>query len=156
MTTSPNADAVIRGFVTLQVPCRYSYLRVVRQSIMDLCARAGMSEFKSAQLEMAVDEACSNVIEHSYSGEVDASKEPRHPGLRLNLIQYNDRVVVEVLDRGRGFDFNGHQVVEPEEYLEDERERGLGMYIIQRFVDDLEYQRGTEAGNCLRLVKQTR
>jgi len=156
MTNPEKSKEAIRGYVTLHVPCRYSYLRVVRQSVMDLCVRAGMTEFKSAQLEMAVDEACSNVIEHSYSGEADAAVEPRHPGLRLNLIQYQDRIVVEMLDRGRGFEFDEQQIVEPEQYLDDQRERGLGMYIIRRFVDEAEYQRGTEAGNCLRLTKKIR
>lgn len=144
------------GYVTLHVPCRYSYLRVVRQAVLDLCARAGMSEFKAAQLEMAVDESCSNIIEHGYGGEVDFEGDPRHPGLRLNLIQYTDRVVVEILDRGKAFDFDQQEVVEPTEYLEGERERGLGMYIIKRFVDKAEYEPNTEAGNCLRLTKMLR
>ena len=86
--------------------------------------------------------------------ESNTEMEPRHPGLRLNLIQYGDRVVVEMLDRGKGFDFNERQVVEPDQYIEDERERGLGMYIIKRFVDEAEYETGTEVGNCLRLTKR--
>lgn len=156
MTADRKTDSAIRGYVTLHVPCRYSYLRVIRQAVLDLCARAGMTEFRSAQLEMAVDEACSNIIEHGYAGEPDTETEPRHPGLRLNLIQRGDRVIVEMLDRCKGFDFDEQQVVEPEQYLEDERERGLGMFIIKRFVDEAEYQPGTEAGNCLRLTKRIR
>jgi serine/threonine-protein kinase RsbW len=94
----------IEGFVTLHLPCRYSYLRMIRQSVIDMSARAGMSEFKAAQLEMAVDEACANVIEHSYGGE-SANLNPNHPGLRINLMQCRDRIVIEVFDRGKGFDF---------------------------------------------------
>lgn len=146
-------ESTIRGYVTLHVPCRYSYLRVIRQSVMDLCARGGMSEFKSAQLEMAVDEACSNIIEHGYSGETNVADEPKHPGLRLNLILYEDRIIVEMFDRGKPFNFDEQQVVEPRQYLEDKRERGLGMYIIKRFVDGAEYEPATEVGNCLRLTK---
>ncbi|HOW97980.1 MAG TPA: ATP-binding protein [Kiritimatiellia bacterium] len=156
MTAENKKETGIRGYVTLHVPCRYSYLRVIRQAVLDLCARAGMTEFKSAQLEMAVDESCSNIIEHGYAGESEADLEPRHPGLRLNLIQHTDRVIVEILDRGKAFDFNERQVVEPDQYLEDERERGLGMYIIKRFVDEAEYEPATEAGNCLRLMKRIR
>lgn len=156
MTAERKNETPIRGYVTLHVPCRYSYLRVIRQAVLDLCARAGMTEFRSAQLEMAVDESCSNIIEHGYSGESDADIEPRHPGLRLNLIQHSDRVVVEILDHGKAFDFNERKVVDPDQYLEDERERGLGIYIIKRFVDEAEYEPGTEAGNCMRLTKRIR
>jgi anti-sigma regulatory factor (Ser/Thr protein kinase) len=72
-----------------------------------------LSEFKAAQLEMAVDEACANVIEHSYGGEAAALHNPNHPGLRINLMQCRDRIVVEIFDRGRGFDFDGHMTMDP-------------------------------------------
>lgn len=146
-------ELAIEGFVTLHLPCRYSYLRMIRQSVTDMSARAGLSEFQAAQLEMAVDEACANVIEHSYGGEAGAASNPDHPGLRINLMQCKDRVVIEIFDRGSGFGFDAHRVIQPEEYLSDQRQRGLGMFIIQKFVDDVQYERGTSSGNCLRLTK---
>jgi serine/threonine-protein kinase RsbW len=153
MTASSDKSLSIDGFVTLHLPCRYSYLRMIRQSVVDMSARSGLSEFKAAQLEMAVDEACANVIEHSYGGEAAALHNPNHPGLRINLMQCRDRIVVEIFDRGRGFDFDGHMTMDPGEYIEAERNRGLGMFIIKRFVDDVAYERGTSSGNCLRLTK---
>ncbi len=150
---SAEKNLAIEGFVTLHLPCRYSYLRMIRQSVLDISARAGLSEFKTAQLEMAVDEACANVIEHSYGGEANASANPNHPGLRLNLMQCKDRIVVEIFDRGAGFDFDTQRSVEPEEYVQAQRNRGLGMFIIRKFVDDVTYERATSSGNCLRLTK---
>jgi serine/threonine-protein kinase RsbW len=147
-------ELAIEGFVTLHLPCRYSYLRMIRQSVIDMSARAGMSEFKAAQLEMAVDEACANVIEHSYGGEGGTSDNPNHPGLRINLMQCKDRIVIEIFDRGKGFEFEQQQVIEPDAYLQHERQRGLGMFIIQKFVDDVTYERGTSSGNCLRVTKR--
>lgn len=140
------------GVITLRTPSRYSYLRTIRQSVTELCVRCGLSEFKTAQLEMAVDESCSNVIEHSYGGEAAAAN-PDHPGLQVNLTSARDRIVVEIIDRGNGFDFDSQEPVQPEAYLDEARERGLGMYIIRRFVDDVVYERGTPLGNCLRLTK---
>ena len=151
MSADKNLD--VEGFVTLHLPCRYSYLRMIRQSVMDVCARAGLSEFKAAQLEMAVDEACANVIEHSYGGEANAATNPNHPGIRMNLKQYKDRIVVELYDRGKGFDHDNQRSVHPEEYVETGRQRGLGMFIIRKFVDEITYDRATSAGNCLRLTK---
>lgn len=151
MSMSPNM--AVRGFMTLHVPCRYNYLRVIRQAVMDLCARAGVSEFKAAQLEMAVDEACANIIEHSYGGETSRGEEPHHPGLTVNLIQCDDRVLVELVDHGKGFNFEEQQVVEPTDYLQGQRERGLGMFIIKRFVDEATYEQNSGTGNCLRLTK---
>lgn len=146
-------NLAVEGFVTLHLPCRYSYLRMIRQSVMDIGARAGLSEFKTAQLEMAVDESCANVIEHSYGGEANAATNPNHPGIRINLMQCRDCIVVEIFDRGSGFDFDSQRSIDPNEYVSNDRQRGLGMYIIRKFVDEISYERATSAGNCLRLTK---
>ncbi len=151
--SAPDQRDDVEGFVTLHVPSRYNYLRIVRQSVTDLCARTGLSEIDSAQLEMAVDESCANIIEHSYEGEEDAGSAAQGLGLKINFIQYSDRIVVEIYDYGHGFDFDSYQYPEPAEYVESSRRRGLGMYIINKFVDELSYQRGTSLGNCLKLTR---
>lgn len=155
MSSGPE-NLTVRGYVTLHVPCRYSYLRTIRQAVMDLCARAGLSEFKAAQVEMATDEACANIIEHSYGGETDDMREPRHPGIRLNLLHCTDRIVIEILDRGKGINFSERSEAEPREFIEGRDQQGLGLYIIRNFVDDATYEPGTRAGNCLRLTKMLR
>ena len=150
-------DKTIEGIVTINMPCQYGFLRIARQSVMDFCNRAGLTEYKASQLEMAVDEACANIIEHSYGGEVTFDDTTAsHPGLQMNLIHRGNAIVVEIHDFGRGFDHADLDEVSPEQYLENHRERGLGMYIIQNFVDDMEYVRGDgkDRGNCLRPVKK--
>lgn len=147
-------NSAVEGFVTLHVPSRYGYLRIVRQSVMDTCVRAGLSEFDAAQLEMAVDEACANIIEHSYGGESNTSAGSQDTGIHINLIHQKDRVMVEIYDHGKGFEFDGYETLKPEDYLDGEHSRGLGMYIIRKFVDNLEYTRGTSNGNCLKLTKR--
>lgn len=141
------------GLVTLHIPARFAYLRVLRQSVLDTCARAGLSEFETAQLEMAVDEACANVIEHSYNERPGAESGEPNDGIKVNLIQQKDCIIVEIYDRGAGFDSQSATCVTPEEYIDGEHERGLGLFIINRFVDKLEYERDTPCGNCLRLIK---
>lgn len=154
MTTETSNPQEIAGFVTLHVPSRYSYLRIVRQSVMDICARAGASEFFAAQLEMAVDEACANIIEHSYGGEKEKPSSSEGLGLRVNLVQQDKGILVELYDYGRGFDFESYTYPEPPEYIDNHQERGLGMFIINQFVDKVNYERGTSMGNCLTMFKK--
>lgn len=151
--TEKEENEIVQGFVTIHIPSRYGYLRVLRQSVLDTCVRAGLSEFDAAQLEMAVDEACANIIEHSYGGETLPEADSQNAGIRINLIQQQDRVVVEVYDHGQGFDFDDYKFMKPEDYLDGEHDRGLGMYIIHKFVDQLTYERGTPSGNHLTLTK---
>lgn len=145
MSTSPQSGT--DGSITLNLPGRYACLGAIRQAVLHISARAGLSEIKSAQLEMAVDEACSNVIEHSYGGESDSSE------LRVRLIREPGGITVEICDRGAGFDFDTQPARAPSDYLDERRQRGLGMFIIRCFVDSASYQRATPDGNCLRLTK---
>ena len=139
--------------VTIQTPARFSSLRLIRKAVAELCERSGLSEFKTSQLEMAADEACSNAIEHSYGGEAPSFQNAAHPGLTISLIRRERDVVVEITDRGTGFDFDGQPGTEPTRDFDASRQRGLGMFIIRRFVDTCSYERATPAGNVLRLTK---
>lgn len=139
---------------TLEAPGRYSYLAAIRQAVLDVCARAGLTTDKAAQLEMAVDEACSNIIEHSYRDEDGLHRLGEPDALRVHILRTRDRVTIEIRDRGCGFDFDGTAGVAPTDYLDERRQRGLGMYIIRCFVDEVAYERGTPQGNCLRLTKR--
>lgn len=138
--------------LTLHVPCRYGFLRVVRQAVFEQCLRLGLSEYKASQMEMAVDEACSNIIEHSCGGE--ATDDQPKPGLQVVLRGVGDGVEIRIFDFGSGFAFEQARAIPPEEYLLQGRARGLGLYIIRNFVDECEYQRNQASGNCLRLVKR--
>ncbi len=156
MKKSIKRKPIVLSYITLHVPCRYNYLRIIRHAVQDLCARAGLTELKAAQMEMAVDEACANTIEHGYGGETNMKKNPRHPGLYISLIQYNDRIVVELVDYAKRFNFKEQQPINPQDYISGQRQRGLGMYIIKNFVDEAAYERTPHEGNCLRLTKKVR
>ena len=86
-----NRDKITDGTVTLHLPCQFEYLRIARQSIVDVCSRAGLSEYKTAQLEMAVDEACANIIEHSYGRDPNKPATNDQPGMQINLHTEPDR-----------------------------------------------------------------
>ncbi len=137
----------------LEVSGRYSELGGIRQIVSDACQWAGLAEDQCAKLEMVVDEACANIIEHSYGGEPADAKMHEHT-IRVHLKHYADRVIVEIYDHGTGFDLDRHPAVPPQQWLDEKRDRGLGMYIITHFVDDVTYQRGTRSGNYLRLTKR--
>lgn len=133
------------------MPCQYRYLALLRETALEIAERLGMSDFDAYQLEMAVDEACTNVIEHSYGGE--QPPESGSPGIQVVFFEQDRKITVEVADRGAGFDFEGHEVQSPDDYLASQSERGLGMFVIGAFVDEVTYHRDERRGNVLRLMK---
>ena len=134
--------------VTVHIPGSPDFLRVARQAVADLCSQVCAPVAWSSQLEMAVDEACANIIEHSYRNLA------KNSGIQIALNRYDDRIEVDIQDTGAGFAFDDARAISPDRYIAEGRSRGLGLHIIRSFVDQATYRHGTPAGNCLRLVKR--
>ena len=62
-----------RADVHLHVPSSTENLVLIREFVTSIATRAGLDQSDVAKLELAVDEACANVIEHAY--QHDSSKE---------------------------------------------------------------------------------
>jgi anti-sigma regulatory factor (Ser/Thr protein kinase) len=136
------------GIVTIEIPCRYSFLRIARQAVSAVCVHAGISEFRAAELEMAVDEVCSRVIESRAIGK------QQHRPIRISLIQKADRVTVEFGGISKGVNFQQDVDGVSENIQAAADSNGLGSYIVQRFVDTLDVNdEGGEETYGLRLTK---
>ena len=59
----------IENTFTLDVPSTTQNLAMIREFVNRVAAQAGLSEIEVGQLELAVDEACANVIEHAYGDD---------------------------------------------------------------------------------------
>jgi phosphoserine phosphatase RsbU/P len=94
-------------------------------------------------LELAVNEAASNIMKHAYHGRddqwvhVEAEAFPGHVSIRLRHL-------------GDPFDPAAARPPEPD----DLRESGRGTYIIAQSVDEVRYYRDERGRNCVALVKK--
>ncbi len=62
-------QSVTPQIITRSFPGRYDSLAVIGEFIRGMAHKAGLGNFAAYTVEMAVDEACSNIIEHAYGGE---------------------------------------------------------------------------------------
>lgn len=106
------------------------------------------------KIEMAVGEACTNIIEHSY-----ATQTPASPGLHLDIdvvaANFKDRFEVVIQDyssinfaMGEAETFGNL-----DDWIATGKRRGLGIWIIQSFVDKVEHRFVCGQGNELKLIK---
>lgn len=135
------------GVVTLEIPARYSFLRIVRQAVSAVSVHAGISEFRAAELEMAVDEVCSRIV------ETRATQQMGKVPIRISLIQEADRVVVEFSSVSPDIGFNGGDGLQPEAIDTQTGLHDLRSYVVKRFVDTLDVQPGAGKDFSLRLTK---
>ncbi|MEE9240581.1 MAG: ATP-binding protein [bacterium] len=127
----------------IEIPSDPACLRIVRSSVESLCGMAGMDEMACSKIVLAVDEACSNIIRHSYEGATDK------PIICEGKIE-EDTLFITLQDFGKKVD---HSKIQPRE-LADVRPGGLGMHFIREVMDTVKFEDCGEEGTRLILEKR--
>jgi serine/threonine-protein kinase RsbW len=141
------------GKLFIQAPSHGSYLGYIRSLVGDLARKIGFPEEEVAKIEMAVDEACSNVVKHAYSPKRASSWKHQDPEIRMDVRAENNRLVIEINDHGQNFDFAAYRPTDVENRLEQMMPHGYGIFIMRKFMDEIQYSSNDRSGNTLRLVK---
>lgn len=130
---------------TLVVPSQTRQLAKVRNFVARHARLASVKEEEIGALRQAVDEACANIIEHAYKG---------NPNHEVNLAMTIDpaRVVVRIQDCGLPFDQSAYQRPNILELSRKRKSGGLGVDIIRRLMDQVEYIHDGNI-NEIRLIK---
>lgn len=133
-----------RSFVELRSDLRD--LATARRLVRDVCASVPggpIEEGVVAALELAVTEACSNIVKHAYHERNDQ-------WIRLEVEVYPDAVSARLHHLGDSFD---PKTVAPPA-LDGSRDHGFGIYLITKSIDDVRYFRDERGRNGVVLVKQ--
>jgi serine/threonine-protein kinase RsbW len=120
-------------------------LQVFRGFITECCARYDIPSDVVLDLKLAVDEACTNIIEHGYKGMDPGS-------VILSFRIEPDRILVQITDFGHVFEPVEAPKPDVEAALEDRELGGLGLYLIYQTMDNIDYQ-SSEEGNTLTFTK---
>jgi len=128
---------------------RYDSLNEIREFVAQAAQEAQLDAQGIYAIQLAVDEACCNIIDHAYGGEdrgmIDCQVEVR-----------SDGILVTLSDQGISFDpakVPPPQIGKP---LKQLKTRGVGLYLIKKMVDKLEYRSTAGQGNVMRLFKRRR
>jgi len=141
-------DAMERTF-QLHVPSSTENLSMIRDFVGSIGARAGFDKRDLMQLEMAVDEACANVIEHAYGS--DNTRE-----VTIKAVLDAESVEIRIIDTGKGFEPNKVPQEDLDKLISQRATGGLGMRIMNRVMDEVQYEMIPGQKNVLRMVKRLR
>lgn len=137
--TNTNGNATIR----LTIPARAEYITLGRLALTGLSRLRPVGDETLADLKLALTEACSNSVRHAY-----ASDEHGHVEISYELAA--DRLAIEVVDDGEGFD----PAAEVDGDGGELTEGGLGISIIRSIADEFELDSSAGSrGSRLRFVK---
>jgi len=127
--------------VRLTIPAKPEYITLCRLALTGLSRVRPLPDETLADLKLALTEACSNSVRHAYSD--------REGSVEILYELHEDRLVIEVLDEGRGFEAD-----QTRKDGDELTEGGLGIAIIRAIADEFEVaERSGGTGSRLRFVK---
>jgi serine/threonine-protein kinase RsbW len=146
MSDAGTSDSVGRDgtrSITLRIPAKAEYIALCRLALTGLSQLRAIGDETMADLKLALTEAVSNSVRHAYGpnggGHVDVTYELAA-----------DRLGIEVVDDGEGFDPDEPPSFEGEELSEG----GLGIAIIRTIADEFEIHSAPgRRGSRLRFAK---
>jgi len=119
---------------SLKIPARLDQLWRASAFVGDMAAVAGFQGVQLNQIELAVDEACCNIVQHAYAhrpnGEID---------IRVQA-ERGRRIVITLVDTGEPFDPQAVPVHDPATSPDDLKSGGLGLFLIRRIMDDVQFE----------------
>lgn len=132
---------------TITIPATLDSLATISDFITDATSRAGLDDHAAWQVQLAVDEAATNIIQHGY--------EDQAPGtIELEWRVEGDRLVVCLRDRGRRFDPNNVPAPDITSPLEERQAGGLGLYLMGKLMDAVSFDFDPQDGNLLTMAKR--
>ena len=97
------------------------------------------------EVQTAVDEACTNIIEYAYSEEGGI--------ITITCEMQDNDFVVTIRDKGKPFDPSSVPPPDLEADLDKRKIGGLGIYLMGKLMDDASYSFDAEKGNTLVMRK---
>lgn len=135
---------------SLTLPGRYDHIQTFCEFVRDAAASVGFDPHAQFQLELACDEACTNVIEHAYGGE-DLGEITVRWGFEA------PDFAITISDRGHAFD--PRTVAKPNipqapTDWEALQIGGLGIHIMRKVMDSVRFSFDPTSGNELVMIKR--
>ncbi len=131
----------------LTVAGNFENLAKIGAFVKQAAVQAGLDDRGIYAIHMAVDEACTNIIEHAYGGEGRGE-------IHLTCAAKKDGLQVIIYDQGAAFDPNQVPELDTQAPLQAREPGGMGLFFIRNLVDQAEFKFGTSRGNQLILFKR--
>jgi serine/threonine-protein kinase RsbW len=128
-------------------PARFEFLDEIRDLVAEVAREGGFSEKEVYSLQLAADEAASNIIEHAYAGVSNAS-------LNVTCDIEGDEIIITMRDNGKPFDPSKVKQPNLKADLSERQIGGLGVYLMRKLMDDVRYEANSRTGNILTMIKR--
>ena len=117
---------------TAQFAAKFEFLEEIREFVGEIARKGGFSDKEVYNIQLATDEAASNIIEHAYEGVSDGLVEISC-GMQSNSIR------IILVDHGESFDPADVPDPDLKADLSERKIGGLGIFLMRKLMDEVHY-----------------
>lgn len=128
-------------------PGRFDSLAAIADYIKREAESAGLNDTDTYSVQLAVDEACTNIVEHAYGGE-DLGD------IKINCKAGSDGLEIIIHDDGKQFDPDSLPEPNIGAPLEEIGTRGAGVFLMRKLMDEVHFEFKSDKGTTLRMKKK--
>ncbi len=132
----------------LTVESKLENLPIIAEFVTETMKRYDIHSLKDIYaVQLSVDEACTNIIQHAYSDKTGGEIV-----IRCMLSSRDNKFTVNIIDWGKPFDLTSVPEPDTKSGLNERKVGGLGIAFMKKFMDDVKYARDKDR-NLLIMVK---
>ena len=132
---------------TVTYPAKFEFLDEIRDFVAEVARDGGFNDMEIYSVQLAADEAASNIIEHAYDGVSNAD-------LDVTCDAHGDTLTITMRDTGIPFDPSNVKQPNLKADLLERQIGGLGVYLMRKLMDEVRYESDSKTGNLLTMTKR--
>ncbi len=130
----------------LRLPSQSDNLSIIRSLVTKVAAQVGLNKDEASKIELAVDEACTNVIRHAYNKNTNEI-------IDIQIKIDKKKLMIIVSDTGKGFNPDKVRIPDLGESIRAGKRGGLGICLIKTLMDKVDFQMKPGTKNQVKMVK---
>jgi len=134
---------------SVQFTAKFEYLDEIREFVGDIARAGGFGDKDIYNIQLAADEAASNIIEHAYEGVSNGL-------LELSCGVKGNTITIVLVDHGESFDPSEIPMPDLKADLSDRKIGGLGIFLMRKLMDEVHYETKPNKSNVLTMTKRKR
>ena len=120
--------------IKMEIASNPQYVSVIRLTTSGIANKIGFCLEDIEDIKVAVSEACTNAIKHSLDNKFS-----------VEYTIFENGLTITIIDSGKGYDVDSIDVPN----LEEPKESGLGLFIIQSLMDEVEIKSNINYGTVI-------
>jgi serine/threonine-protein kinase RsbW len=134
---------------SVRFAAKFEFLDEIREFVGMIAREGGFGDKDVYNIQLATDEAATNMIEHSYENISDGV-------IDLSCGMEGEQIRIVLIDYGEPFDPSAIPMPDLKADLSDRKIGGLGIFLMRKLMDEVHYEPRADKSNVLTMIKRKR